>query len=219
MCSVIDGHCDAGGVTPAKKQVPRAARRGGRMQQKEDLRIVRTRKLLSATLLEMMEEQSIEKISVIDLCTRAMVNRATFYAHFEDKYHLLSFALEELKDKIYAKFTKEFYAESPRDVIRSVTFMAVSYLADKQSDIARVVKFNRNERVVHTLTESLAQSIKYQLGKVRDRYPSEVPAQMTAMCYAGAMVSLLIWLLDTPSALADPMLGEKLDALIAENLR
>ena len=189
------------------------------MQQKEDLRIVRTRKLLSATLLEMMEEQSIEKISVIDLCTRAMVNRATFYAHFEDKYHLLSFALEELKDKIYAKFTKEFYAESPRDVIRSVTFMAVSYLADKQSDIARVVKFNRNERVVHTLTESLAQSIKYQLGKVRDRYPSEVPAQMTAMCSAGAMVSLLIWLLDTPSALADPMLGEKLDALIAENLR
>ena len=40
-----------------------------------------------------------------------------------------------------------------------------------------------------------------------------------SMCYAGALVSLLIWLLDTPSALADPMLGEKLDALIAENLR
>ena len=138
MCSDNDGPGDAGGVTPAKKQVPRAARRGGRMQQKEDLRIVRTRKLLSATLLEMMEEQSIEKISVIDLCTRAMVNRATFYAHFEDNYHLLPFAPEALKDKIYAKFTKEFYAESPRDVVRSVTFTAVSDPADQQSDNARV---------------------------------------------------------------------------------
>ena len=73
------------------------------MEQKEDLRVIRTRKLLSSTLLEMMEEESIEKISVIDLCTKAMVNRATFYAHFEDKYHLLSYALEELKDKVYAR--------------------------------------------------------------------------------------------------------------------
>ena len=37
---------------------------GGTMSaQKEDLRIVRTRKLLSNTLLDMMEEESIEKIS------------------------------------------------------------------------------------------------------------------------------------------------------------
>ena len=96
------------------------------MEQKEDLRVIRTRKLLSSTLLEMMEEESIEKISVIDLCTKAMVNRATFYAHFEDKYHLLSYALEELKDKVYARFTKEFYAETPRDVIRGVLVLAGS---------------------------------------------------------------------------------------------
>ncbi|MEG2451199.1 MAG: TetR family transcriptional regulator, partial [Clostridia bacterium] len=77
------------------------------MEYKEDLRIIRTRKLLSSTLLDMMEEVSIEKISVIDLCNRAMVNRATFYAHFEDKYHLLSFALDELKDDVYAKFKND----------------------------------------------------------------------------------------------------------------
>lgn len=189
------------------------------MEQKEDLRVIRTRKLLSSTLLEMMEEESIEKISVIDLCTKAMVNRATFYAHFEDKYHLLSYALEELKDKVYARFTKEFYAETPRDVIRGVLFMAVSYLADKQSDVSRIVKFNRNERVMRTLTDSIAQSIKYQLGKLRGRYPSSVPSQMTAICYAGALVNLLVWLLDNPSTLADPDLNEKLDALITENLK
>ena len=74
------------------------------MAYKEDLRIVRTRKLLSNTLLGMMEEDSIEKISVIDLCAKAMVNRATFYAHFEDKYHLLSYALEELKDELYNEY-------------------------------------------------------------------------------------------------------------------
>ncbi len=189
------------------------------MEPKEDLRIVRTRKLLSSTLLEMMEEQSIEKISVIDLCAKAMVNRATFYAHFEDKYHLLSYALEELKDKIYARVTKEFYAETPRDVIRGVMHMAVSYISDKKNDVVKVVHHNRNERVVRTFTESLAQSIKYQLGKLKHKYPSAVPSQITAVCYAGALVSLLIWLIDNPAMLADPDLSDKLDMLINENLR
>ena len=91
------------------------------MEYKEDLRIVRTRKLLSATLLDMMEESSIEKISVIDLCKRAMVNRATFYAHFEDKYHLLSFALEELK---------EVMARLPRHAGRLLIYRAELRLVD-----------------------------------------------------------------------------------------
>ncbi len=85
------------------------------MTVKEDLRIIRTRKLLSNTLLDMMEEESIEKISVIDLCNRAMVNRATFYAHFEDKYHLLTFALEELKDELISSAVFSLYDAMERD--------------------------------------------------------------------------------------------------------
>lgn len=189
------------------------------MEYKEDLRIIRTRKLLSTTLLDMMEENSIEKISVIDLCTRAMVNRATFYAHFEDKYHLLSFALEELKDEVYSSFTRELPASSPKEMLRQLLVMAVEYLSDKQNHVARVVKFNRNEKVVHTLTDSLAQSIKYQMGKFRRNYPTEAPSQMTAICYAGALVNLLIWLLDNPAVLADDKLTHYLDALIDENIK
>lgn len=189
------------------------------MEYKEDLRIVRTRKLLSATLLEMMEEGSIEKISVIDLCNRAMVKRATFYAHFEDKYHLLSFALEELKDTIYASFTRDIPASTPKELLRQLLMMAVEYLSDKQNHVARVVKHNRNEKVVHTLTDSIAQSVRYQLGKFRDTHPTTVPPQITAICYAGALVNLLLWLLDNPSVLADRNLEKYLDALIEENLK
>lgn len=189
------------------------------MEYKEDLRIVRTRKLLSSTLLDMMQECSIEKISVIDLCNRAMVNRATFYAHFEDKYHLLSFALEELKDGIYANFTREVPATTPKEMLRQLIMMAVEYLSDKHNHIAQVVKYNRNEKVVQTLTDSLAQSVKYQLSKFRNTRPTIVPSQMTAVCYAGALVNLLLLLIDNPSMLADPQLNDQLNALVDENLK
>ena len=81
------------------------------MKYKEDMRIVRTRKHLSSTIIQMMQTMPIDKISVIDICKEAIVNRATFYAHFEDKYHLLSFALEELKDEIFA--SKEYSSLFP----------------------------------------------------------------------------------------------------------
>ena len=68
---------------------------------KEDLRVVRTRKLLCKALFELLEEVPFDKISVTDICDKAMVHRATFYNHFESKEHLKmnSFSLVPKNDK------------------------------------------------------------------------------------------------------------------------
>jgi AcrR family transcriptional regulator len=58
-------------------------------QDREDLRVQRTHKLLWEALMSLMTEQDFEKISVKDICDRAMVHRTTFYKHYEDKYDLL----------------------------------------------------------------------------------------------------------------------------------
>ncbi|MGN0744485.1 MAG: TetR/AcrR family transcriptional regulator [Christensenellales bacterium] len=168
------------------------------MTVKEDLRIIRTRKLLSNTLLDMMEEESIEKISVIDLCNRAMVNRATFYAHFEDKYHLLTFALEELKDELYAKFTKEAKLTTPTDTINSLMVMAIDFFFDKHNHIANIIRNNRNGKVVSTIEESIAHSIKYQLSKYKDSYDLKLPLQVISCFLAGGMVSTALLCIDNP---------------------
>ena len=55
-----------------------------------DPRVKRTRQLLMQAFLALLEEKhNIHSISVQDIAERATVNRATFYAHFEDKYALL----------------------------------------------------------------------------------------------------------------------------------
>lgn len=158
--------------------------------QKEDLRIVRTRKLLSNTLLDMMEEESIEKISVIDLCNKAMVNRATFYAHFEDKYHLLTFALEELKDDLYKKFTKDTKFTTPTETLNSMIMMAVDFFFDKHNHIANIIRFNRNGKVISTIQDSIAHSIKYQLSKYKDTYEIKMPLQILSTFVAGGRVNI-----------------------------
>ena len=58
-----------------------------------DPRVRRTRKLLQQALTELLAEKSFHSINVQDVVDRATVNRATFYAHFTDKYALLDYVV------------------------------------------------------------------------------------------------------------------------------
>ncbi len=54
-----------------------------------DPRIRRTRGLLQEAFLQLLKRKPFEEISVQDVTEAATVNRATFYAHYRDKYALL----------------------------------------------------------------------------------------------------------------------------------
>lgn len=48
-----------------------------------------TRMVLKDSLLEIMKEKPISKITVKEICEKADINRATFYSHYSDPYDLL----------------------------------------------------------------------------------------------------------------------------------
>jgi AcrR family transcriptional regulator len=60
-----------------------------------DPRVKRTRQLLQQAFLELFQEKGFASISIQDIAERATVNRATFYAHFPDKYALLDSIVRE----------------------------------------------------------------------------------------------------------------------------
>ena len=67
------------------------------MKEKTDLRVVKTKKILFNTLLKLMKQKKFEKIKISDICEEALINRTTFYAHYEDKYELLMELFEALQ--------------------------------------------------------------------------------------------------------------------------
>lgn len=72
-------------------------------QQSEDPRARRTRKLLQQAFMELMAEKDMASISIGEITDRATVNRATFYAHFPDKYALLDSIVRELFEQRLAQ--------------------------------------------------------------------------------------------------------------------
>lgn len=56
---------------------------------KENRKTRYTRMVLQDSLIELMKEKPISKITIKELCEKADVNRTTFYAHYSDQYDLL----------------------------------------------------------------------------------------------------------------------------------
>ncbi len=56
---------------------------------KEDRKTRYTRMVLQDSLIALMKEKPIGKITIKELCEMADVNRSTFYAHYTDQYDLL----------------------------------------------------------------------------------------------------------------------------------
>lgn len=65
-------------------------------QEKADPRILRTRKLIMNSFIELSGKKEFKDITIKDITSEAMINRATFYYHFQDKYKLLEMVLSEV---------------------------------------------------------------------------------------------------------------------------
>ena len=64
------------------------------IQDTRDPRVQRTQHLLQQAFLKLLMQDSFEAVTVKDIARQAMVNRATFYAHFDDKYALLDATIQ-----------------------------------------------------------------------------------------------------------------------------
>lgn len=64
-----------------------------------DMRKEKTKKSIINSFLELRSKKPIEKISVKELCEKAMISKSTFYSHYLDIYDLS----EQLEDEVVQK--------------------------------------------------------------------------------------------------------------------
>lgn len=89
-----------------------------------DPRVRRTRQLLQKALIELLLEMDFNHVTVQAIVERAGVNRATFYAHFEDKFALMNYQVRETFREMIQKrlpVNSDFSADSIRLFILATT--------------------------------------------------------------------------------------------------
>jgi len=65
------------------------------MERKTDLRIVKTKKAIKTAFLNLLKENKYHNITISAISETALINRKTFYAHYETKDELYADVIED----------------------------------------------------------------------------------------------------------------------------
>ena len=186
--------------------------------QKEDLRVRRTKKLLADALKELMSEKPFEKIKVVDICEKALVHRATFYAHFEDKYQLLRYCMQDYESSFdkpdMTAHTpdgyKNYYLNIARDIFTG--------LANDKTLTKSLLKKNKDDSIITNVRYGIIEKINDKLKNCENagiEFP--IPKEVIAYFFGGGCISRAEWWIENDMPIPVSELIEFLQKLIPQD--
>lgn len=120
---------------------------------KNDLRIVKTKKNIHQVLLNLLKNKTLSQIKVTELCREASINRGTFYFHYEEIGDIFKELFEEIMLDL-----KESYNEP----YRHITVLDVKKLDPQTVGIFHhVKKYEQFYRIV--LSQEVSNTYYYML--------------------------------------------------------
>ena len=171
------------------------------MQNLEDLRVRRTRKLLQQALLEAASEKGFSHVTVSDIAERAMVNRATFYRHYEDKYDLLAHYIEELSELIDSNEGETSPGDQPLPSLDTPPSGLAKLLRHMQAnaDFYRVMLGKQGDPTfcAQSFRNYIEQGYRRILsGQAPKSDPSRPPIDLTVNYLIHAGIGAIVWWLE-----------------------
>ena len=156
----------------------------------EDLRVLRTHTLLLQALSDLLQEKPFDEIRVKDLCQRAMVHRSTFYAHFEDKRHLLTFGMQAFLDDLTDGMP---CSDNPAPFRQAIEKVFQYFLARRQ-EYARLFLDPRNAEAKEIFREEFARVLTEQTLH-HPAFTACTREEIVVLCqfFAGRLLSLITW--------------------------
>lgn len=112
-----------------------------------DRRVLRTKKNIRQTFLQLLSEKSLTQLTVKELSEQADINRKTFYMYYSNIEEILSELEDELVQKLVLVFEKELF---DREVFDSYSFFENLNLAI-QGDIELYRTLNYADLLPHLI--------------------------------------------------------------------
>ncbi len=147
---------------------------------------IRSRKLITCALADLLQEKPLNKITVTDVVRRAEINRGTFYAHYTDIPDVLHHLIEET----FSLIRKTAFDEArPLATIPHVLLQRIQEILEEDLPFCQKV-----------MTSSASTQMEEQLVKLaldyllqrKDQFSNSSPAQyeLTIRFCAGGLTTL-----------------------------
>src|SRR4030095_15595636 len=143
-------------------------------EEKLDPRVKRTRNLILQAFGSLLAEKGFESISVQDVTDKAEINRATFYAHFQDKYDLLNKAIGKIFKQEIEKRTLDACHYTPEN-LKNLILAVCEFLSKTHSECAQ--PHQQFESLTEgTIKNILSDLLTHWLKQTGPKISTDIPA-------------------------------------------
>lgn len=194
--------------------------RENKAPKKEDLRIRMTRKMIVDAMADLLEDNKFEEIHVSDICERATIHRTTFYKHFEDKYHLLRFMIEEIRDLLEKELVLSQVYETPRQYSQALMKKYLSFLGTDKRICTLISENDGSNTISAVLHQVLVHEVQTRLQAYVESNKTfhSIPVPIIAEYHIGALVSLSIWWIQNSKPYSEDELSLYIDQLVRSDV-
>lgn len=162
----------------------------------EDLRTRRTRRAIRDAFLFLIEKKGFDAITVQNIADQAVINRVTFYKHYQDKYDLMERIMQELFEEAAAPL--QSLLQNPPDLVQAkervtqALRMWLEQAAQQEHFYRLLLGPKRVPAFTMRLRDYLETAVKQVIELVpREARPTSVPSALLVRFIADGILGVL----------------------------
>lgn len=174
------------------------------MEGREDLRIIKSKRDLCNALKELVLVIPFGKITVGDICEKAMVNRMTFYRHYKDKYELLNDVIQNIQRAIAERVEKYLPQDTTDNSELGFIFQLLdAVIAECVEQKAFFAAVKSDDIVLTMISTTIEKAVGDLLIYIDGQRPFRYRLDMLSSAITGASTFLIRhWLMHKPEETA-----------------
>ena len=161
------------------------------MKKKEDLRILKTKASLYRGLMTLMKKKHFEDIKISEICSISLINRSTFYDHFNDKYELIQSLMNDMKNELTLSLNLNIKSDNIKDYYIEVIRILLEHIDDNKNIYVSVSKINSNSIARDMMTDAVIDSVTKEID-TNFINESNISTKSIVLFYASGVINVII---------------------------
>lgn len=178
----------------------------------EDLRVQRSKRLLSDAMIDLVMRKDYDSITIQEICDQADVGKHTFYRHFKDKRALMHAAL----DSTYRELARHL-AESRDDMRQPIALKAFFEAVGRDPKRYSVLFQGAGRMEFHMQSrQMLAYYMMMQMNRLNPA--TDAPLNLIIRVASGIILEMAMWWLDEGQPHTPEIMASLTQRLLAEGV-
>ena len=186
----------------------------------EDLRVIRSKKLIREAFIDLIEEKGYKNITVKDISKRAMINRKTFYHHYENIDALYSDILNMTLELIFVNLSEDdMESRSPGSAEK--VYKAIRVFLHNLSENKRLISIFFHDISSYELIRQLDEQLKSffeSIALYHKEKVSVIPVELLSSSVSALVTVVIKWYIENSDTYTEEDAAKIFMELISKEL-